>query len=163
MNWMVRFSNNGVAYDGFKWNPIGEWTEAPDWNPEPVCGGGLHGQGMGGWGYCQPGSRFEICEIEDYVLVNSDKIKTKRAKILAVDKQAWELLLKRTRDGFKGSLNLGSYSHPLPAGLTHCGGDLYLGSYSHPLPAGFTLRGGFLDLGSYSHPLPAGFIYKKRL
>jgi hypothetical protein len=30
------------AYDGFKWPKRGR-VEAPDWDPEPVCGYGLHG------------------------------------------------------------------------------------------------------------------------
>lgn len=31
-----------VAYGGFQW-PESGYVEAPDWNPEPECGGGLHG------------------------------------------------------------------------------------------------------------------------
>ena len=35
---------DGRAYNGFQW-PLeaGGIVEAPDWNPAPVCGGGLHG------------------------------------------------------------------------------------------------------------------------
>jgi len=36
-------------------------------------------------------------------------------------------------------LDLGSYAHPLPAGLTQTG-RLYLRSYAHPLPAGLLER-----------------------
>jgi hypothetical protein len=32
----------GVSHNGFVWPQSGP-VEAPDWNPEPVCGGGLHG------------------------------------------------------------------------------------------------------------------------
>jgi hypothetical protein len=34
------------AYNGFVWPESGP-VSAPDWNPEPVCGGGLHGLLMG--------------------------------------------------------------------------------------------------------------------
>ena len=35
-------------------------------------------------------------------------------------------------------------------------GNLELGSYAHPLPAGLTTTGDLHGLGSYAHPLPAG-------
>ena len=41
----LRFSNNdGKAHGGFQ-HPlkIGATVTAPDWNPQPVCGGGIHG------------------------------------------------------------------------------------------------------------------------
>ena len=160
-NWMVRFSNNGVSYGNFKWKNIGEWTEAPDWDSKPVYGSGLHGQGMGGWGYCQAGSRFEFCEIsgEDFVVIDNNKIKTKKAKIIGVDQDAWAMLIAATQGNFQGSLNLQNYNLPLPAGFTHCGGDLDLRGYNLPLPAGFTHCGGDLDLRGYNLPLPAGFTH----
>lgn len=35
---------DGRAYGGFQWPmEIGAEVVAPDWNPKPVCGGGLHG------------------------------------------------------------------------------------------------------------------------
>ena len=35
---------SGRAYGGFQWPlEVGATVTAPDWNPEPVCGGGLHG------------------------------------------------------------------------------------------------------------------------
>lgn len=34
----------GETYGGFMWPlTVGATVEAPDWNPEPECGGGLHG------------------------------------------------------------------------------------------------------------------------
>ena len=44
---------DGTSHGGFKWPlKVGSVVEAPDWNPEPICGGGLHGWpwgiGMGG-------------------------------------------------------------------------------------------------------------------
>jgi hypothetical protein len=35
-------SADGTSTNGFRWPKDGP-VEAPDWNPEPVCGGGLHG------------------------------------------------------------------------------------------------------------------------
>ena len=44
-------AKDGTSYKGkFKWNlEIGAKNTCPDWNPEPVCGGGLHGL-LGGCG-----------------------------------------------------------------------------------------------------------------
>lgn len=63
-NWMLRRSDNGKSHNGFQWNKIGKWTEAPDWNLEAECGGGLHGNGVNTrnsyWG---PGGDVDFCEI----------------------------------------------------------------------------------------------------
>src|SRR5437660_6609964 len=71
-NWMIRLSKDGRSYGGFVWNDVGIWTDAPDWNPEPVCGGGLHGQGPGGWGYGHEGSRLELVETDSLRVVVDD-------------------------------------------------------------------------------------------
>lgn len=35
---------DGASYEGFKWPLVeGAIVTCPDWSPEPVCGGGLHG------------------------------------------------------------------------------------------------------------------------
>ena len=80
--WMVRRSNKGKSYGGFLWAPIGEWTEAPDWNPRPECGGGLHGNGPESSGYWGEGNRFDFCIIEDAIAIDDQKIKCRRAMIL---------------------------------------------------------------------------------
>jgi hypothetical protein len=136
-NWMVRFSNDGITYNGFQWKPIGEWTIAPDWDETPECGGGLHGQGPGGWGYCQPGKRFELVETDKIrVIIDGDKVKTPRAKIIAIDWDAWEKVLLLCDKSFPGSVDLRGYGHPLPEGLTSIGGFVDLEGYGHPLPEG---------------------------
>ena len=157
--WMVRFDNDGVAYDNFLWKPLGEWTVAPDWNPKPCCGYGLHGQGPGGFGHTCSGSRFAFCIIGDKVVINKNKIKTNRAKIIAVNDEAFHMLLKACNGNFLGSLDLRKYGHSLPKSFTHCGGSLYLGNYSHSLPEGFTHCGGKLTLNNYDHPLPKSFTH----
>jgi len=170
--------HDGIAYKGFKWGKVGDWTEAPDFDPSPRCGGGLHGQGPGGYGCTRPGTRFCFCETGEKTISLGDKVKTDRAKIIAVDTEAFRLLIKKTGGFFKGSLDLSEYRHPLPDSFTHygdgpldlseygfplpasfigCSGDLTLSGYQHPLPAGFTWCGGDLNLKGYKHRLPEGF------
>ena len=37
-------NRDGTSRNGFKWPlTVGATVEAPDWNPAPICGGGLHG------------------------------------------------------------------------------------------------------------------------
>jgi len=47
--YMIRTVNtDGTSHGGFQWPlEVGAEVIAPDWNPEPVCGGGLHGLLMG--------------------------------------------------------------------------------------------------------------------
>ncbi len=169
--WMVRFSNDGIGYNGFKWAPIGEWTDAPDWNTKPVCEGGLFGQNAAASGYCKPGSRFELCEIDQVIIVDNAKVKTNRAKIIAVDQDAFSVLhelgfcgsldldaLPSSITSIGGSLDLRGYNHPLPSSITSIGGSLNLRGYNHPLPSSITSIGGSLNLRGYNHPLPSGLI-----
>jgi len=83
-NWMLRRSDAGKSYGDFQWAPIGEWTEAPDWDPNPICGGGLHGNGPNSKGYWTDGSDIDFCEIDpqDVVDLYGEKIKAKRSRIL---------------------------------------------------------------------------------
>lgn len=81
------------SFGGFKWNPMGEWTEAPDWKPIPLCGNGLHGQAplSGGqvhkWA-TDPGWSFELLETSLPQLVTLDAhgaVKVQRAKRVSRD------------------------------------------------------------------------------
>ena len=116
-NWMLRFDNEGVSYAGFRWNGIGEWTEAKDWKEKPECGNGLHGQSPKGAGYCQPGSRMLLCETKgNQVPIGGDKIKVQYAKILVVnDDIPVQFLINLASVG--GYLYLEGYNHPLPENL----------------------------------------------
>jgi len=81
---------------GYTWEPVGEWTEAKDWNPEPVMKGGLLGQHpeAGGFGYPFTGTVPELVEIEGPITmlqfedlnrqVYQGGIKVRRAKRIAV-------------------------------------------------------------------------------
>ena len=110
--WMVRNSNNGVSPSddamGFRWSPVGKWTEAEDWNPLPVCGGGLHGQGPGGFGgFSTSGTRFDFCETgSERVVVDENQIKVRRARIIATDADALRVLTVVCDDVFPGYLYL---------------------------------------------------------
>ncbi|HAA04567.1 MAG TPA: hypothetical protein DCE18_14575, partial [Syntrophobacteraceae bacterium] len=84
-NWMVRASRDGVAYGGFVWNPVGMWTEAPDWDERQLCGGGLHGQGPEAGGYIT-GHRLDLCVTDGpRIIIDGNKIKVPRAKIIQTD------------------------------------------------------------------------------
>ena len=89
-NLFLRTCNpNGKSYGGFQWNiEIGGITEAPDWNPEPECGGGLHGLLHGnGDGSCFDWRRdalWMVCEALGPIVDIDHKIKTSKAKTLFV-------------------------------------------------------------------------------
>jgi len=155
-NWMIRFDNEGLSYDGFRWNPLGEWTEAPDWNTVAECQGGLFGQSPMAAGHSKPGSRMVLAETQGWqIAVKGNKIKVQFARILAVNEDIpLEFLIKLSKHG--GALNLSQYKHQLPAGLTSIGGSVDLSGYDHELPAGLTSIGGSVDLSGYDHELPAG-------
>jgi len=84
-NWIIRADNNGRSHDGaFAWAKPGEWTEAPDWDPAPECGHGLHGQDREHGGYSR-GTRLVFCDTEGEHVALYDKVKVRRARILLVD------------------------------------------------------------------------------
>ena len=167
--WMLRFSNNGRSYNGgFQWSPLGEWTEAPDWNPKPVCGGGLHGQGPGGFGDSPTtGSHLDLCETEELVVIGG-KVKTPRARIVAHDNVAIEIAQDLCGGKWPGGLDCSGYAHDLPSlthvggsldcegyahallSLSHVGGDLYCKGYAYDLPS-LSHVGGWLDCKGYAH------------
>jgi hypothetical protein len=132
-NWMIRFDNDGKSYNGFKWKPTGQWTEAPDWHTKAECNGGLFGQNAKAYGFYKPGSRLVLCETKgEQIVVDKNKVKVQFAKIIALNDKIPPVFLECVG----GSLYLRGYQHPLPAGLTSVGGSLYLEGYQHPLPAG---------------------------
>ena len=85
-----------TAHGGFKWPPVGEVVEAPDWDPEPQCGGGLHGLPWGegdgtllDWSEGAVWVVFESVAVdgtasdEEAVLIdNGLKAKCRRARVL---------------------------------------------------------------------------------
>ena len=149
--WMIRGDDDGESYGGFRWAAPGEWTEAPDWNPEPVCGGGLHGQDRDNGGYAERRSRLVFCETDGpHVAIGSNKMKCRRARILLVNALPAGLTVD-------GSLDLsGCPIAELPAGLT-VGGSLYLGGCPiAELPADLNVGGSLNLRGCPIAELPAG-------
>ena len=118
-NWMVRTDNDGEGYLGFRWAPVGEWTECPRWSDETTAdfeSGGLFGQGPGGYGYAQAGARFVFCETgPERMAVEGNKVKVRRARILHVGADAFDALFFVTGGIFPGSLYLRGCT--LPEGL----------------------------------------------
>ena len=41
--WMLRSSDNGISFDGYRWKRKGAWNQAPDWNTRPECKHGFFG------------------------------------------------------------------------------------------------------------------------
>ena len=157
-SWMIRRTNSdGTSYNGFRWNPIGEWTEAPDWNQKPCCGGGLHGNGPNSTGFWGDGARIDFCIIEDIVDIDGEKIKCRRAMIL---------MSNQLPDGLSvgGDLCLeGTQITQLPDGLS-VGGSLDLrGTQITQLPDGLSV-GGYLYLrGTQLTQLPDGLSVGERI
>lgn len=90
-NWIIRFGDSpdparATCHAGFKLNGLGEWTKAPDWNPKPECGGGLHGQDKDHGGYRHySGQHLYYCDTEGEHVGLGDKAKVRRARLLLVD------------------------------------------------------------------------------
>ena len=83
-NWIIRGDNDGVSHGGFRWKPLGEWTEAPDWNERSECGGGLHGQDIN-YGGMFSGNRVVFCETKGkHIVIGYNKVKVRYARILMV-------------------------------------------------------------------------------
>ena len=62
--WMIRSSNNGVSYKGYRWPAIGKWIDCKDWTTEPKCGGGLHGETKNYHGFGMMWGRIDLVEYE---------------------------------------------------------------------------------------------------
>ena len=157
-NWMLRRSDGGESYGGFQWEPIGEWTEAPDWRPTDECGHGLHGNSPKSKGFWSYGKDLDFCEYDPRDVVKlGGKIKVKRARIL---------MRNQLPDGlkFRGDLDLtNTFITELPKGLT-VGGSLDLrNSAIETLPDGLKV-GGYLDLRDTNiQKLPDGLKVGKNL
>jgi len=82
-------NKDGTSYGGFQWPlTVGESVEAPDWNPTPECGGGLHGWpwglAMGDGTAPDYSAQWLAFSADPAEVVNlGGKAKTKRATIVA--------------------------------------------------------------------------------
>ncbi len=76
---------DGSSSRNFKYGQVGDTVTAPDWNPKPTCGNGLHGlkQGNGDW-ILLKGTDWLVIEAEekDVVDIDNQKCKFRTGKIL---------------------------------------------------------------------------------
>jgi hypothetical protein len=101
---------------GFVWPKSGR-VEAPDWNPDPVCGGGLHGlldgDGDGNvldWG---DAAIWLVCEIDEHVNLNG-KVKFPSANVVYCgDRQGATMYIRRVDERNVSAI----------VGITLTGGD----------------------------------------
>jgi len=77
-----------TSYKGFQW-PESGYVEAPDWNPEPICGGGLHGLlwGAGDGEFLDWGTeaKWLVVEVDVDLIVTletGDGVKFPRGKVV---------------------------------------------------------------------------------
>jgi hypothetical protein len=80
-----------TAHGGFKWPKKGP-VAAPDWNPSPVCGGGLHGLlwGMGDSGLLNWGekAKWMAVEVDASKIVDlQGKVKFPKGRVVLVGSQ----------------------------------------------------------------------------
>jgi hypothetical protein len=73
-------------YNDFVWpRTVGAEVEAPDWNSDPICGGGLHclPEACGAWGLMF-GEYWAVLEFDenDMVQIDNEKCKVKKCKIV---------------------------------------------------------------------------------
>ena len=82
--WMLRSSNNGVSYEGYRWKRKGAWNTAPDWDAAPECGHGYHGNASEAHGYGYDYGRIELHETRGQrVIIDGDKIKVRESRAVA--------------------------------------------------------------------------------
>ena len=76
---------------------MGAEVEAPDWNPKPVCGGGLHclPNAVGDWRLLK-GDYWAVLEFDegDMVLIEDNKCKVKKCKIVFLSENHSEEMLQ---------------------------------------------------------------------
>jgi hypothetical protein len=123
--WMVRFSYNGVGYDGHKHAPIGEWAECPRWTTAATCrGGGFFGQSLDAHGHPHSASDIEIAEHDGTVkIVGGDKIAVRRMRILARGQQAMDMLVELCDGVWPGAITV---KKDITCALTSIGGNAYI-------------------------------------
>ncbi len=108
--YMLRTCNaDRTSHGGFLWPAPGGYVEAPDWSPEPVCGGGLHGLlwGEGGHRYLDwsEAAIWQVVGIveEEAVTVDGDKIKVPRG-VVAFEGDRFAATLEIIRLGARGAV-----------------------------------------------------------
>ena len=107
------------GHNGFQWPDVGGEVSAPDWNPQPICGYGLHGLiwGIGSEQYLDrsetaKGVVFEADE-DSAVWIDGNKVKVPKARVVFVGtlNEAAQWLDERKpspdRAGYRGTATAG--------------------------------------------------------
>jgi hypothetical protein len=84
--------DNGESHNGFRWPmTVGAKVTAPDWDPTPRCGGGLHGLpwACGDWSLLK-GTRWMVFSADpaDVVDIDGQKSKVRDARVEHVGTKA---------------------------------------------------------------------------
>ena len=77
---------NRISHNGFQWPESGP-VEAPDWNQEPICGGGLHGalwgEGNGSLFNWDGDATWQVVEVLEKDIVDLEgKVKFPRGNVI---------------------------------------------------------------------------------
>lgn len=76
-----------LSYGGFRWPTSGP-VEAPDWDPAPKCGQGLHGlrRGIGDYDLLSiaPDAKWLVVKVraDELVAIDKDKVKFRRGEVV---------------------------------------------------------------------------------
>lgn len=90
-------SRDLTSYNGFVW-PESGYVECSDWNPEPICGGGLHGllRGEGEGGLLNAFGLWQVVEINEWVGLGG-KVKFPRGNVIFTGEKEEALKLIKER------------------------------------------------------------------
>ena len=87
-DWMLRSSNNGISYNGYKWKRKFVWNKCADWDNIPHCGNGFHGNSPIAYGYGFDYSRLELHETKgERITIEGDKIKVQFSRAVAYNNE----------------------------------------------------------------------------
>jgi len=98
-------SKNIESYNGFKWPKEG-YVEAPDWDPTPRCGNGLHGflngEGDGSYADWDPAAKWLVVKVKTADIVDlKGKVKFKCGKVIFCGRRDKAIHFLKTKIGNK--------------------------------------------------------------
>ena len=108
-----------TGHGGFQWPDVGGQVKAPDWNPEPICGYGLHGLlwAVGSEQYLDTSDSAKgvvfAADESSAVWIDGDKVKVPEARVVFIgtvaEAAAWidERKPSRERAGDRGTATAG--------------------------------------------------------
>jgi hypothetical protein len=155
---VIRTSNSDdTAWGGFQWpSEVGSLVEAPDWDPRPKCGYGLHGllDGIGAWGLTDRDSPvWQVVGVkrDECVWVEDDKVKFPRCVLLYRGDKAGALklilpdMIKAIMGGAEGNTATGDRGHAAATGdrghaaaTGDCGHAAATGDRGHAAATGYS-------------------------